>query len=112
MSLTPYQGVCPTCRHDHGRDAITEGTAVLDYMRANTTSYADLVTGIMRADKERDAARAEVARLKGLLRELMGCIDIYDGHGNPGCPDRAQTYFVMQRVDAALAETPAAKEVK
>lgn len=45
----------------------------------------------------------EYNRILGALGRLRASISDYGGHGNPGCPDRAEAYAAMAEADSALA---------
>ena len=49
-----------------------------------------------------EALERDVASLIRALVRLRAAISDYGGHGNPGCPDRAEAYCAMDEADAAI----------
>lgn len=58
-------------------------------------------------ERYKDRIRTELdkgRRAISLLKELRSQISDYNGHGNPGCPDRASAVIALAHTDKFLKE--------
>jgi hypothetical protein len=70
--------------------------------RKQEATDALLTEGAQKIDELR-RERDEAVRV---LRGLRNQVSDYGGHGNPGCPDRAEAYLAMQEADQLLLKYP------
>ncbi len=92
-------------------DKILSAVATAGKMYHHTDQWSDKDSdGKSCIDEIQEAAKAAANSLdKGrraisLLKELRSQISDYNGHGNPGCPDRASAVIALAHTDKFLKE--------